>query len=212
MDAERPVQPVRVLEYSPKPAGGAVFRWLRIGIVYGLAGLVGAGVGGLIAYAVIPVTYRARTLVYLRPAPGTSPQGAGPRMQFMTAQTAMITSAPVLATASRTLAMSQVLTPEWDRAIISAELDRRSDLIHIMVQHPNPMIASTSAKAITEAAINQAAAAGTNVEILEVPQPPAQLQPFRDQRWMMTAGLFGALLGLIVLFVIRQRTPSSASG
>lgn len=208
MQSEGHAQPIPILDYAPPPPHSALAQrvWTTIG--YLIALLSGAWLAALITYHLLPIHYGAETLLYLAPATKPGTMGMAGRSQFLASEAQKMTSAPVLTAASQMLVGGPMSKKQWGEAVITTELDYRSDLISITVRHPNPAAASTISNAVLDAykaLALQSPASVRSIEVLQFPPPPAQLLPRRNVRWVQASTIFGALAGMVALMLYRQR-------
>jgi hypothetical protein len=220
------VQPqAAVLDYG-RPAADGVRRIAR-----GLwrAGLVLVGsslIGALLSWLLVPMVYVEQVLIYEQPTSATTTSPA--RSNALYTRAASIESpAFVQAAAAPLMARARITPKQLAQAAVHAELDRRTDLIEIRVEHPDPKIAQVLAGAVVDEAIKTARAAAAaqpangsadprsvalaqtvaqvynTINIVQPPRPASKLTPhFTPLSW---AVFFGTNLAVAVILLLMFR-------
>lgn len=209
---------IPVLEYAPQLKRGkiarVVFRWLRRASIFMLVFISGVGAGYGIAWTLAPRHYVASTAMYFSPILLRSSQ----RSSFLFTQADLIRSSTMIAAAQRNNAAKSLATSDWTEAVISADVDRRTDLVWITAAHADPNKATLMNQAILDATVATLNASGSRgvtstVSVIQPPRNAASLRPIRNQKYLLVGAVIGAVVTLTIglLKFVTDRSATSAS-
>jgi hypothetical protein len=180
-------------------------------------------IGALLSWLLVPVVYVERALLYEQPNNSTAtPTSRGNWLYTRAAQL----ESPAFVQGAALLARGTVTSKHLARAAVHAEVDRRTDITTLSVEHPDPKIAEALTNALIKEAINSATVAATQpatgsadprsvalgkavaqvasvMVILEAPLPASQLTPhFTPLSW---AVFFVANFAIAVILLLMLR-------
>lgn len=211
MEAQKAVEAIPVLDYAP-PARriDSVRRVLRIAQVYLLVAAIGALIGGAVGWALIPFRYTTTAVILVTPI-GPGRIRTLPSPNFSATEAGMLESRALAMSAGQTTAgRDPISQSDWDHSAISADIDRRTDLIHLNVTSADPTIPPRIASAILDAYTAQRLS-GSPIQI-EIFEPPRVVVRQVNQ---IALGIFAALGALLAsLFLARRkrsRLPATLS-
>jgi hypothetical protein len=127
--------------------------------------------------------------------------GLPPRSNFLYTQAAAMES-PALrgAAAQGLLSRSSVTPPQWAEAMITAEVERRTDLIRLSVISSAP----NAAKIIADAVFQQFERSTPALRVGVVEPPRVGVRVF-NRPLLGTFAVFGALLSLVLIYRHRRK-------